>query len=73
MTSAASAAATAAAANARNAAICAVTGFACVGGAGKGLEAALKPAQSLVRRIQETKAIRPVENLRRNTGTVPPR
>lgn len=57
--------------NARNVAICAVTGLACIGGAGKGLEAALKPAHTIIRRIQETKAIRPIDKLRRNTGSLP--
>ena len=67
----ASVAATAIKANARNLTICTVTGLACVGGAGKGLEAAIKPAHTLIRRIQETKAIRPVTKPRRDTGTVP--
>jgi len=64
-------AATAAVANARELTICAVTGLACIGGASKGLEAAIRPADALVRRIQQTKAIRKIEDLRRNTGTIP--
>jgi RHS repeat-associated protein len=59
------------AANAKKLTICAITGMACAGGAGKGLEAALKPAQSIIRTIQQTKSIRPAAKPRRNTGTDP--
>jgi hypothetical protein len=71
MTPAASAAAAIAEANARNLALCAATGLACIGGASKGLDAALKPADALIRRIEQTRAIRPVETLRRNSGSLP--
>ncbi len=57
--------------NAKNVAICTATGLACIGGAGKGLEAAMRPASTIIRRIQEIKGIKPLDQLRRNTGSLP--